>query len=144
MSAISVPAMGLCDIFIASSLQGWNRKFRRFLPLNFLSCCSFLSKSKLAAAGYDRSKATEPTLMSPCKCVVVPKPSKTASEFDGGVHNGGSNARKTMKFFDPGPVQFPVARSMGPRRESGITVALEGSESIGEHDSGSVDWWRVG
>ena len=42
---------------------------------------------------------------------------ETALEFAGEVHNGGSNARKTLRFFDPGPVQFPAARSMGPRRQ---------------------------
>lgn len=55
--------------------------------------------------------------MSPCECLVVRKPIETASEFAGEVHNGGSNARKTMKFFDPGPGQFPAARSTGPRRQ---------------------------
>jgi hypothetical protein len=32
VSAISAPAMGFCVIFIASSLQGRNRKFSLFAP----------------------------------------------------------------------------------------------------------------
>jgi hypothetical protein len=55
---------GLVDTFIASSLQGWNRKFSRFIPPNSPSCGSFLPKSKLAV---DRFEATEPTLMSPLR-----------------------------------------------------------------------------
>jgi hypothetical protein len=51
--------------------------------------------------------------MSPRECVVVPKPSKRLQSSPAGFTMAGSNARKTLKFFNPGSVQFQLLAPWG-------------------------------
>jgi hypothetical protein len=110
VSAISAPARGLSTHLLQVHCKTGIGNFSVHPP-NSPSCGSFLPKSKLAVVGYDWFDATEPvTLRMHARSRAI----ETASEFAGGAHNGGSNARKTLKFFDPGPVQFPTARFIRP------------------------------